>query len=295
MASELAIVVMMAREKRLMTRAERDAYTNLVEAYVDQLGVLPDDDQRLAIAARCSRRTWLKLRPFLAARFEVAEGFWRHARLDRALESREAARAGASPELSAVRRAAANERWRRARADANLHDAKHANASAEQDANASPRLETTERQALALASAKGQSQSLPSQNANEDARASAFASKGRGRKAEQPPEMRLPLVQVVEGGLQRAPPAFADAWAKVTAELRRREGDMRYLHWIAPLEVVSAEEGKVVIACRGRFERDTVVQRYGETIANLVVHAAPAFMAVDFIVAPRGPPKENVA
>jgi chromosomal replication initiator protein len=71
-------------------------------------------------------------------------------------------------------------------------------------------------------------------------------------------------------------------WARVCERLKIELGPK--FQWVAPLRVLSAEGNKVVIACPTRFDRDKVVEGYGEKIANLISEFAPEFVFVDFVV-----------
>ena len=64
-------------------------------------------------------------------------------------------------------------------------------------------------------------------------------------------------------------------------------GAQRFQYWIDPLRILSADGGRVVIACTSRFERDKVVESHGERIANMISELAPGLGAVDFIVETR--------
>lgn len=77
---------------------------------------------------------------------------------------------------------------------------------------------------------------------------------------------------------------FDQVWARVRERLKLELGQQRFQYWVEPMRVVSAEDGRVVIACMSRFERDKVVESHGERIANLISELAPEFGAVDFIV-----------
>ncbi len=77
---------------------------------------------------------------------------------------------------------------------------------------------------------------------------------------------------------------FDNVWARVRERLRLELGVQRFQYWVEPLRVVSAEGGRVVIACTSRFERDKVVESHGERIANLIAELAPEYGAVDFVV-----------
>jgi chromosomal replication initiator protein len=89
---------------------------------------------------------------------------------------------------------------------------------------------------------------------------------------------------------------FDQVWVRVRERLKLELGN-RFQYWVEPLRVVSADDGRVVIACTSRFERDKVVESHGERIANLISEFAPEFAAVDFIVdsRPRAVPPSPVS
>lgn len=327
MSAILAAAKAFDDETLLLTARERDAYHCLLLAYARQRAPLPGDDARLAIAARVSRRSWVKMRDVIALFFAIEDGLWRHARTDAAIAARQGALAAEQAErekraaLSATRRAASFVRWERERAAKALQatdqvvvdngcpsdapDAKrckpddlHMQTPADAHANAHASLrDSSEREIEKTNPFKGLvSQSLDSQ---EDAKKDAnpdFASKRkrRGRKdwvtrrAEEHHAMKqrvMALMQVFEGGgPPRAPPAFADIWRKVMTDLRRQLGDEDFARFILPLDVEAVRDGRVVIACASAYDRDRVLERHGERIANLVHAHEPACMAVDFVV-----------
>lgn len=298
MSSALSFVAACSRDTQFMSRLERDAYRNLIDAYAFQRGPLPDDDARLAVVARCSRAVWRKMRPLLETYFEVADGLWCHARLEREFDGQQAEnepRREVRPEISAVRRAAAEERWRRARAkadaDANLHARPDAN-DAKLDANASAPLKHPEFVTSGLLRA-GSNKPL-------DARASAKHAKRQERLAREPMLRTFSAIKgaMIERQAQAPPSHFANVWERVTARLERELGAQRYAYWIAPLTVVSAEAGRVVIGCNSRFERDTICTDagIGERIAALIREArGENNVAVDFTVLEIKPPETAAA
>jgi chromosomal replication initiator protein len=73
-------------------------------------------------------------------------------------------------------------------------------------------------------------------------------------------------------------------WQRVRERLKIELGGQRFQYWIDPLRLVAVEDGRVVIACNSRFERDKIVESHGERIANMIAEIAPAFGAVDFVV-----------
>ncbi len=77
---------------------------------------------------------------------------------------------------------------------------------------------------------------------------------------------------------------FELIWQRVRDRLKLELGPQRFQYWIDPLRPTSAENGRVVIACTSRFERDKVVESHGERIANMIAEIAPEFGEVDFVV-----------
>ncbi len=77
---------------------------------------------------------------------------------------------------------------------------------------------------------------------------------------------------------------FDPIWQRVRERLKIELGAQRFQYWIDPLRPASAENGRVVIACTSRFERDKVVESHGERIANMIAEIAPEFGVVDFVV-----------
>ena len=77
---------------------------------------------------------------------------------------------------------------------------------------------------------------------------------------------------------------FDVIWQRVRELLKIELGQQRFQYWIEPLRILSAQDGRVVIACSSRFERDKVVESHGERIADLIAGMAPEYKAVDFII-----------
>ena len=77
---------------------------------------------------------------------------------------------------------------------------------------------------------------------------------------------------------------FEQVWQRVRERLKIELGPQRFQYWIDPLRLTSAENGRVVISCNSRFERDKVVESHGERIANMIAEIAPDFGEVDFVV-----------
>ncbi len=80
---------------------------------------------------------------------------------------------------------------------------------------------------------------------------------------------------------------FEQIWGRVRELLKIELGAQRFQYWVDPLRILSADSGRVVIACTSRFERDKVVESHGERIANMISDLAPGFGAVDFVVETR--------
>ncbi|MEQ1863111.1 MAG: chromosomal replication initiator protein DnaA [Micropepsaceae bacterium] len=80
---------------------------------------------------------------------------------------------------------------------------------------------------------------------------------------------------------------FEQIWNRVRELLKIELGGQRFQYWIDPLRILSADSGRVVIACTSRFERDKVVESHGERIAKIISELAPEFGAVDFVVETR--------
>lgn len=69
---------------RLSTE-QHGAYLLLIMDYWTN-GPLPDDDAALAQVTRCRPAAWKKLRPEIARLFQIADGEWRHKRIDEELD-----------------------------------------------------------------------------------------------------------------------------------------------------------------------------------------------------------------
>ncbi len=89
-----------------LTAEQHGAYLLLIMDYWRN-GPLPDDDAALANITRLSSPAWKKHRPTIARLFQVAEGEWRHKRIDEELHE-----AGANAKKNAERaKKAAAVRW----------------------------------------------------------------------------------------------------------------------------------------------------------------------------------------
>jgi len=68
-----------------LTAQEHGAYLLAIMHYWTT-GPLPDDDRKLAAICRIDRAEWPGVRETVAAFFQVADGIWRHKRIDKELE-----------------------------------------------------------------------------------------------------------------------------------------------------------------------------------------------------------------
>lgn len=67
------------------TTAQHGAYMLLLMAYWRERAPLADDDEDLAGITKCTRSEWKHMRPKLAKKFQVADGVWRHKRVEQEL------------------------------------------------------------------------------------------------------------------------------------------------------------------------------------------------------------------
>lgn len=117
------------RDTTHLTTEQHGAYLLLIFHYWTSRGPLVDDDRQLATIAKLSRRVWANHRPILAGLFRVAEGLWRHKRVEEEIAT--------ANRLHEDAKAAADERWRRERERRGPTDAS-ADASARATAYAEP-------------------------------------------------------------------------------------------------------------------------------------------------------------
>ncbi|MEQ1866523.1 MAG: helix-turn-helix domain-containing protein [Micropepsaceae bacterium] len=75
-------------------------------------------------------------------------------------------------------------------------------------------------------------------------------------------------------------------WWRTRERLRAEMGPQRYAFWIAPLRVLTADDQRVVIACRSPYFRDQTAAKFGTKITDLIAEYAPKLCAVDFVVDP---------
>jgi uncharacterized protein YdaU (DUF1376 family) len=90
----------------MLTRDQHGAYLLLIMAYWRKRGPLPDRDESLAAAAKCTPKEWKAIRPFLEPYFKVSNGVWAHSRIEEELakaDEKYAARVNASRRANGVR------------------------------------------------------------------------------------------------------------------------------------------------------------------------------------------------
>jgi uncharacterized protein YdaU (DUF1376 family) len=90
----------------MLTRDQHGAYLLLIMAYWRKRGPLPDRDESLAAAAKCSPKEWKAIRPILEPYFKVSNGVWAHTRIEEELtkaDEKYAARVSASRRANGVR------------------------------------------------------------------------------------------------------------------------------------------------------------------------------------------------
>jgi len=85
---------------------------------------------------------------------------------------------------------------------------------------------------------------------------------------------------------------FDEIWRRVREQMRVAMDERHFEYWVAPLQIVSADAERVVIACSTGFGRDRTVEKLGQRIADLIARHVPNLVRVDFIVdpAPKAPP-----
>ena len=90
-----------------LNRCDFGSYMLLMCSYWRRRKPLPDDDRALSAAARVTPEEWKAIRPVLAEFFQIANGVWRHKRIDEELEQArkryEANRSGAEKTNNARR------------------------------------------------------------------------------------------------------------------------------------------------------------------------------------------------
>lgn len=77
-------------------------------------------------------------------------------------------------------------------------------------------------------------------------------------------------------------------WRRVREILRAELGERPFSVHIAPLKPISADPQRFAIGCGDDRRRDSVAERYGIRIANLLAHLSGLERAVDFVSEPSG-------
>jgi len=70
------------RKTTRLTKLQRNAYRDLLQACFDGNGILQDNNRRMAQICDIDLRTWRKHRPVLLAFFYQTADGWRHKRVD---------------------------------------------------------------------------------------------------------------------------------------------------------------------------------------------------------------------
>ena len=70
------------RDTQHLSAEKHGAYVLLIFSYWVSGAPLPDDDEHLSTVTRLTRERWEVIRPVIAAFFRVADGVWRHKRVD---------------------------------------------------------------------------------------------------------------------------------------------------------------------------------------------------------------------
>lgn len=74
----------------MLTNEQRGIYIGLIVAYYQAEKPLPDDNGKLGLIAGISASEFKKHRPALSDFFQIADGLWRHKRIDRELTAMKA-------------------------------------------------------------------------------------------------------------------------------------------------------------------------------------------------------------
>lgn len=82
------------------------------------------------------------------------------------------------------------------------------------------------------------------------------------------------------------PHDFNEIWPRILEILRAELGPRLFSVYIAPLRVMSADEARVALACGSARLRDTIAERFGVRIANLIARYSGFERAVDFVFEP---------
>jgi chromosomal replication initiator protein len=83
---------------------------------------------------------------------------------------------------------------------------------------------------------------------------------------------------------------FLQHWQTIRQQLKSRIGATQFSYWLEKLRPVTANADRVILASSTGFERDRIVQLYGDLIARLVVALAPEYGPVEFTVTPTARP-----
>jgi uncharacterized protein YdaU (DUF1376 family) len=101
------------RDTGRLTTEGHGAYVLLIFDYWTSGGPLPDDDDQLAAISKLSPAQWRRLRPILAHFFTIADGQWRHGRIDLEI----AIASGVTSSRSKAGKEGAIARWGNSKAD----------------------------------------------------------------------------------------------------------------------------------------------------------------------------------
>jgi chromosomal replication initiator protein len=75
-------------------------------------------------------------------------------------------------------------------------------------------------------------------------------------------------------------------WRRGRSALRNQLGETLSRRWIDPIRGISADDERIVLACPSQHHRDTVVERWGEQIADLLARLSNKPRDVTFIFVP---------
>lgn len=82
------------------------------------------------------------------------------------------------------------------------------------------------------------------------------------------------------------PQDFSEIWRRILGILRAELGQRLFSVYIAPLRVISADDERVALACGSATLRNTIAERFGVRIANLIARHSGLARAVDFVFEP---------
>jgi len=74
------------RDTQALSTLEHGAYLLLMHEYYSRQKALPDNDRKLAGITKMTLPDWLDIRPSIEEFFQVADGLWRHKRIDLEVE-----------------------------------------------------------------------------------------------------------------------------------------------------------------------------------------------------------------